>query len=185
MQNSAPRWIRISSTQSRSSAQRCRIDASRSALPSSTCELRRTDVVADAGSYSASKFALEGMSEASPKSSRLSASKVMIVEPGAFRPNFSAGSLKIHARYGCLRRQSATCAISIATSTVNNVAIPTRRARDRNRARGRNHAAASPGRAGLFGSGAWPREQLLKDLAAWEQVAADTQIVAVALGGRP
>jgi NAD(P)-dependent dehydrogenase (short-subunit alcohol dehydrogenase family) len=46
--------------------------------------------VAVAGAYSASKFALEGMSEASALELMPLDIKVMILEPGAFRTNFNA-----------------------------------------------------------------------------------------------
>ncbi len=127
---------------------------------------------AGAGSYSASKFALEDMSEALAQEVAPFGIKVMIVEPGAFRTNFAANALKympvmdayqgivggmrdlMHKMHGTQAGDPLMAARAIER-TLEAETTPLRLQV------GADSVAAVRGHA----------EQLLKDLTAWETIA--------------
>ena len=128
-----------------------------------------------AGAYSASKFALEGMSEALAQELMPFGIRVMILEPGAFRTNFNAlqfmpvmeaykdiiGNMRqiIHDTHGAQAGDPYKAARAVDLA-LNSDKTPLRLQV------GTDSIAAVRAHS----------EQLLKELAAWEDVGADTRV---------
>jgi NAD(P)-dependent dehydrogenase (short-subunit alcohol dehydrogenase family) len=130
-----------------------------------------------AGAYCASKFALEGMSEALAQEVAPFGIKVLIVEPGAFRTNFAADALKYMPAIDAY--QSIVGGTRDFTRGMHGTqdGDPYKAAHAIERAL---RAETTPLRLQLGADAVMSvrahAEQLLKDLAVWEKVALDARI---------
>jgi NAD(P)-dependent dehydrogenase (short-subunit alcohol dehydrogenase family) len=134
------------------------------------------------GAYSASKFALEGMSEALAQEVAPFGIKVLIVEPGAFRTGFASNdALKYMPVMDAY--QDITGGIRQFAHGMNGTqeGDPTKAARAVALAL---EADVTPLRlqlgADAVGAVRTHAEQMLKDIAAWERIALDTGFDALA-----
>jgi NAD(P)-dependent dehydrogenase (short-subunit alcohol dehydrogenase family) len=130
--------------------------------------------------YSASKFALEGFSEALAGEVAPFGIKVLIAEPGAFRTNFAAGALKhmpVHPAYAEIVGGTRAFATGMHGTQEGD---PMKAARAIDLAL---QAQITPLRlqlgADAVDSIRAHSEQLLKELAMWEPVARDTKVDAL------
>jgi NAD(P)-dependent dehydrogenase (short-subunit alcohol dehydrogenase family) len=133
------------------------------------------------GAYSASKFALEGMSEALALEVKAFGIKVLIVEPGAFRTEFGAAALRSMPVMAAYRDELAN--IRGAMNSIHG-AQPGDPAKAAHAVARAIEAEVTPLRLQLgadsIGAVRSHAEQLLGDLAKWEQVGSATAVDAQA-----
>jgi NAD(P)-dependent dehydrogenase (short-subunit alcohol dehydrogenase family) len=129
------------------------------------------------GAYSASKFALEGMSEALALEVAPFGIRVLIVEPGAFRTEFNAGALRTMPLMAAYKDPLNNIRGMIATMHGAQPGDPAKAARAVVQALEAEH---TPLRLQLgadsIGAVRAHAKQLLKDLATWERVGAETAL---------
>jgi NAD(P)-dependent dehydrogenase (short-subunit alcohol dehydrogenase family) len=134
---------------------------------------------AGAGAYSASKFAIEGLSEALAQEVAPLGIKVLIVEPGAFRTEFAGTALRQMPVIEDYRATSGTTRELTRGMHATQDGDPMKAAAAVDLAL---QAAQSPLRLQLGADAVAAvrghAEHLLADLRAWEAVAVDTRIAA-------
>jgi NAD(P)-dependent dehydrogenase (short-subunit alcohol dehydrogenase family) len=130
--------------------------------------------------YSASKFALEGFSEALAQEVAPFGIKVMIVEPGQFRTNLAGDAMKYMPELDPYREVVGATRKFAMTMHGTQVGDPIKAAQSIDRAL---RAPKTPLRLQLgvdaVAAVRAHAEQLLEDLVTWEAVARDTRIDAV------
>jgi NAD(P)-dependent dehydrogenase (short-subunit alcohol dehydrogenase family) len=136
---------------------------------------------AGVSAYSASKFALEGMSEALAQEVAPFGIKLLIVEPGAFRTGFAADALKqmpVMQAYENIVGGTRELARNMHGTQAGD---PYKAARAIDLAL---NAETTPLRLQLGADAVAAvklhAEQMLKDLAAWEKIGLDTQLETIA-----
>jgi NAD(P)-dependent dehydrogenase (short-subunit alcohol dehydrogenase family) len=133
--------------------------------------------VAGFGAYSASKFALEGISEALAAELAPLGIKVLIVEPGQFKTDLAGAAMRYMPEIPAYKDTAGRTRDFAQTMHGTQFGDPFKAAAAIDKALA---AAGTPLRLQLgedaVNSIRQHSENLLKDLAAWEQVAVDTRI---------